>query len=351
LRNAGVVAAKNVTVKCTLGGETKTVNVSEKLMNGQSVVVNFEGLKAPSVENVLEFVSVEFEADYANDGSSSNNRSKATLNVYTSESVERNAILVEQFTGQDCSYCPGGAKVMADAITCLEDPSKVVWVAHHTYYVDQFSLDQSADIAEILEVYFAPACIIDRMPVEYAPGTAELIWHPGYATTDLLEELLKAPGLATIELNRTYNADTRELTVEVKGNSLMEEAYLTVILKQSGMQARQSGASGTYEHNNAPRAFLSASKGDVLTLDNGNYTKTYTYTIPEKVGTFDCVLEDMEVVAFVHGNISNSAYRLVYNTIQVPVVEGQQATAMRLVSLYRNSSNYELRSLSEQICY
>lgn len=351
LRCAGIVPAENVTVKCTLGGETKTMNVSEKLMNGQSIVVNFEGLKAPSVEKALESVAVEFEADYANDGFSSNNRSKATLSVFTSESVERNAILVEQFTGQDCPNCPGGAKVMTAAIAGLEDPSKVVWVAHHTYYVDQFSLDQSADIAEILGANFAPACNIDRMPVEYAPGTAELIWHPGYATTDLLEELLKAPGLATIELNRTYNADTRELTVEVKGNSLMEEAYLTVILTQSGMKARQSGVSGTYEHNNAPRAFLSASKGDVLTLDNGNYTKTYTYTIPEKVGTFDCVLEDMEVVAFVHGNISNSAYRLVYNTIQVPVVEGQQAAAMRLVSLYRNSSNYELRSLSEQVCY
>lgn len=320
LRGAGIVPTENVVVKCTLGGETKTVNVSEKLMNGQSIVVNFEGLKAPSVEKAFENVSVELEADYSNDVLSTNNRSEATLCVYTSESVERNAILVEQFTGQDCPNCPGGAKVMTAAIAGLEDPSKVVWVAHHTYFVDQFSLDQSADIAEILGANFAPACNIDRMPVEYEPGTAYLIWHPGYATTDLLEELLKAPGLATIELNRTYNADTRELTVEVKGNSLMEEAYLTVILKQSGMKARQSGASSTYEHNNAPRAFLSASKGDVLTLDNGNYTKTYTYTIPEKVGEFDCVLEDMEVVAFVHGDISKDVERMVYNADQVSVI-------------------------------
>ena len=351
LRNAGVVAAENVTVKCTLGGETKTVNVSEKLMNGQSVVVNFEGLKAPSVENVLEFVTVEFEADYANDGFSSNNKSKATLNVYTSESVERNSILVEQFTGQDCPNCPGGAEGMKNAIKGLEDPSKVIWVAHHTYYVDQFSLDESADIAEALNANFAPACDIDRMVVEYMPGAADLIWHPGYAVTSLLKELIKTPGLATIELNRTYNADTRELTVEVKGNSLMDVAYLTVIVKQSGMLARQSGANGNYEHNNAPRAFLSKSTGDKLELENGNYTATYTYTIPEKVGSFECVLEDMEVVAFVHGNISDSASRLVYNAMQVPVVEGQQAAAMRIVSLYRNSYNRELRSLSEEICY
>ena len=75
LRCAGIVPTENVTVKCTLGGETKTVNVSEKLINGQSIVVNFEGFKAPSVEKALESVTVEFEADYSNDVLSTNNRS------------------------------------------------------------------------------------------------------------------------------------------------------------------------------------------------------------------------------------------------------------------------------------
>jgi hypothetical protein len=355
LRGAGIIPVENVTVKCTLGGETKTVNVSEKLMNGQSVVVNFEGLKAPLVENVLEFVSVDFEADYANDGSSSNNRSKATLNVYTSESVERNAILVEQFTGQDCPNCPGGAKVMTAAIAGLEDPSKVVWVAHHTYYVDQFSLDESADIAGALGANFAPACNIDRMPVEYALGTAELIWHPGYATTKMLEIALNEPGLATIEMNRTYNAETRELTVEVKGRALESTAYITAIVTQSGIEARQAGGSASYVHNNAPRAFLTEAKGDKLELDEaGNYTFTATYTIPEKVGTFDCLPENMNVVAFIHGSISDSKNRLVYNAEQVTVVPEVDAAVMRAMTLYNEVEvdvfNIQLKPWAEQIC-
>ena len=132
----------------------------------------------------------------------------------------------------------------------------------------------------------------------------------------------------------------------------MNEAFITVLVKQSGIVARQASAGNNYEHNNAPRAFLTDAKGDALTLNGGDYSATYTYTIPEQVGTFRCYPEDMEVVVFVHGNISRSAARMVYNADQVYVVEdGAQKAAMRLVSLYRNSYNKGLRSLSEQNRY
>jgi hypothetical protein len=180
-------------------------------------------------------------------------------------------LLVEQFTGQACPNCPGGAKAMAEAIDKLADPNKAIWVAHHTYYEDEFSLNESAVIAQILEANFAPACNINRVPRDYGMGTEELIWHPGYATKAILEAALVEPGLATIELDRTFNVADSTLTVVVKGNSLLEVTNVTVLVKQSGIVARQSSGGNNYQHNNAPRAFLTEAKGDALTLDNGNF--------------------------------------------------------------------------------
>jgi hypothetical protein len=67
---------------------------------------------------------------------------------------------------------------------------------------------------------------------------------------------------------------------------------------------------------------LTSSLGDKLTLDaDGNYSVEYTDTIPEKVGDFDCVLEDMEVVAFVHGDITDANGRDVYNADKIDVLK------------------------------
>ena len=355
LRNAGVMPAENVLVKCTLGGETKEVTVSEKLLNGQTYVVNIDGFVAPSITGGFENMDVEVVAEYANDGVSTNNTEDLSLMVFAAGAYERQAVYVEQFTGQGCPNCPNGTKTMTAAIAGMKDPSKAVWVAHHTYGTDAFTLNESLYIADYLGVNAAPMCNINRMACDYGAGKSVLIWHPGYATSAILEENLATPSLSTLELSRTFNAEDSTLTVEVKGNSLVEEVYVTVLVIQSGMKASQSGASGTYVHNNAPRKFLTSQIGELMTLENGNYSQTYTYKVPAKIGnskgTFDCVLDDMEVVAVVHGKITDTKNRMVHNVAKLPMLETTAQNVMRAISLYRNESNYELRSIEEQICY
>ena len=353
VRSAGIKKTSRIDVKCTFGGSSVTATISEPLKNGQSAIVVFPAINAPNAGGLADLVVTAEEFNVV-DEKSKDNTSKKSLRVYT-ETVPRNCLLVEQFTGQACPNCPGGAKAMAAAIDQLADPNKAIWVAHHTYYTDDFSLEESAVIANVLQANFAPACNINRVPRDYGLGTEELIWHPGYATKAILEAALVEPGLATIEMNRTFNAETRELTVEVKGRSIEKTAYITAIVTQSGIEAKQSGATGLYVHNNAPRAFLTAAKGDKLELDaDGNYTVTYTYTIPEKVGTFECLPENMAVVAFVHGNISSADDRLVYNAEHTTVVPEVEAAVIRAMSLYNevevDAFNVQLKTWAEQIC-
>ena len=106
VRGAGIVPAENVLVKCSLGSETKTVNVSEKLMNGQSLVVNFEGFTAPAIDGAFGDVNVELIAEYSDDTDAKNNDSEASVRVYSADATERVAILAEQFTGQPGVYVP-----------------------------------------------------------------------------------------------------------------------------------------------------------------------------------------------------------------------------------------------------
>ncbi len=354
VRNAGIKQTGSVEVKCTIGGASVSATVSEQLMNGQSAIVTLPVISAPNAGGNIEAVVSVSESGVTEDRES-DNTVKKSLRVY-SETVSRNCTYIEQFTGQDCPNCPGGSKAMAEAIAKMTNPNAAVWVAHHTYGTDQFTLNQSLSIANALYVNAAPQCNINRTEVDYGMGVEELIWHPGYATKAILEGTLNEPGLATIELSRSYNAETRELSVEVKGRSIEKNAYITAIVTQSGIVARQSGSSGDYVHNNAPRAFLTAAKGDKLELDaDGNYAVTYTYTIPATVGSFECLPENMNIAVLVHGNISDANNRLVYNADQLPVVPEVSAAAVRAITLYNNDVdvdifNVELKPIYEQIC-
>lgn len=339
LRNAGVIAAENAVVKCTLGEETKTINVSEKLMNGQSVLVEFTDFVAPEIDGVTGNVSVDFVAEYTDDSIATNNKGKSTLVVYSSKTTERNAILIEQFTGQDCGYCPGGAEVLKTAINGMENPDKTIWIAHHYgYREDAFTLDESVIIGQTLGVQGAPSCAIDRMDVEYAPGQSNLCWHPGYATTALLEDLTKTPALASLNVARNYDANTRKLTVDVTGTSLMKDAYITVLVKQNGIVARQSNGGNNYVHNNAPRVFLTDAKGDKLTIaEDGAYTASFECEIPEYVGVFGCKGE-LDVVAFVHGELKNRTNRMVFNADQgsIDVISDVEYSYAEDMKIYPN---------------
>lgn len=319
--NGGYRTIGNITVNCELGGKTVSVPLNNiTLRKGETHYLEIPGIEAPaSSETVTAKISVS-SSDITTENSKNNSMS-AQIRIYT-EYLERNRLLIEQFTGQSCPNCPAGSATMANAIQGMNNPEKACWMAHHAgYYDDNFTLSDSKNIAQKLRVSGAPMCNINRMSANTEGGN-NLIWHPGYATSQLLDELAGEPGLATLKIDRTYNTETKELTVKVTGKSLKESAFITAIVTQSNIEATQSGVQGSYKHNNAPRKFLSSGMGDELELDSeGNYSKEFTWTIEEKVGTFDCKPEDMDVVVFVHGNINSTKECAVYNADKVSVME------------------------------
>jgi hypothetical protein len=317
VRNAGVCNISNLELVSVIGENESVAEVSRVLRNGESAKLEIM-VPVGDVTGTIDF-SLKVRVKGQDVESEVYN---STLNVYAG--LKRNAILIEQFTGQTCRNCPEGAYAIKRAIAELANPDQVCWVAHHTYVLevgDNFTIPGTMDVAYALNVNAAPQCNINRKVTKYDSDSDEaLIWHPGYITSALLSSLIPTPADATMELTREFNVETRELKVVVKGNSLKEIAYITVLVNQDNMLADQVGASGDYYHT-SPRAFLTKSTGDQLVLDaEGNYLVEYTYTIPEKVGEFDCVLEDMEVVAYVHGDINDKNNRDVYNADKIDIL-------------------------------
>lgn len=317
VRNSGAKTAYNVAVKCTFGSQSKDVTI-DSLMNGQSYFV-----ESPFTVSGSGTVSVSIDAsvDGVTDETPNDNSVKTSCTVTGSDNV-RNRALIEQFTGQSCPKCPPGAANLKAAIEATGHPEYFVWVAHHDgYYEDDFTLVESSTITDALGVNGAPSICVNRTSV----AGQGLVWHPGSATAVNLLGCYATPAKATLEFNHTLVGDS--ITVNVSGTTAESAAKVSVILIQSGITAKQSGANSNYVHNNAPCLFLTPAKGQDLTIgEGGAFSATLSGKIPATFGegNFNTVYSDIEVVVFVHGDIKSSANRNVFNADKKPLLEGNE---------------------------
>ena len=317
VRNSGAKTAYNVAVKCTFGSQSKDVTI-DSLMNGQSYFV-----ESPFTVSGSGSVSVSINAsvDGVTDETPNDNSVKISCTVTGSDNV-RNRALIEQFTGQACGYCPAGAANLKAAIEATGHPEYFIWVAHHDgYYEDDFTLAESSTITDALGVNGAPNMSVNRTSV----AGQGLVWSPYSATAVNLLGCYATPAKATLEFNHTLVGDS--ITVNVSGTTAESAAKVSVILIQSGITAKQSGANSNYVHNNAPCLFLTHAKGQDLTIcEGGAFSATLSGIIPATFGegNFNTVYSDIEVVVFVHGDIKSSANRNVFNADKKPLVEGNE---------------------------
>lgn len=210
-------------------------------------------------------------------------------------------VLVEEFTGQDCRFCPAGHDTVAKYMAGYED--KVAVIAHHYGYAeDLFTIEETRQLGEFFKVNGAPGCMVNRTKMEdmyYAYFLAS-----DFKTEYIVSELEK-PALVSIEQTNMFDPETRELTVTVKGKAYgdVEGTRLAVLVTQSGYQAYQAGGE-RYMHDNFPIEFLTDYSGDLVTYaEDGSYEMTFTGTIEESYSNSDgsrsVDIEQLKVVAYI----------------------------------------------------
>lgn len=321
ISNKGFAQANSVKIEGTYNGTPFSVERKGACIPvGGYAKISLGAFTAPSSRGVVEIKASVSNIDFQ-DASDKDNSIVAKQNVEVG-GYERNMVLIDYFTGQSCVNCPSGAQALSKAIAGMDDPEKVCWIMHHAgYYPDTFTLDEDKSIASFFNVGAAPMSIINRS-AQLFEGTPTLVAHPATITTKMLEEILATQTSASIDMTHTYNASTRELEVTVSGNTANDALRLTVLIMQSGISAQQAGTSGGYEHNFVPRAYLTPAMGDKIDAVSGKYSKTYSFTVPQKVGAYDVVDADVEVVAIVAADGKSSSDSPAFNAVKKPLTGG-----------------------------
>ena len=232
--------------------------------------------------------------------------------------------LIEHFTGDQCGYCPYGMYSIMEYSANTTTPC--IWVSHHYgFNNDEYTIPESAKIGSTCGVQGAPSMAMNRTKVM---GTA-IAFHPGDLVEDGMAETITSKcdttAEASVVIEHTYNAETRQLDVTVSGqvaNTEVTEYLLTVLIKENGLIGKQADYYWSWKtagykefmHPCVVRDLLTVSQlGDTVKVENQAYSMTFTYTVSEK-----WVAENCNVVAY----ITPLAKKPIINAEETPLVAG-----------------------------
>ena len=245
----------------------------------------------------------------------------------STEPANRNVIL-EEFTGRNCGYCPDG-HLIANGIMA-SNPGRVWAINVHsggyapTTYPN-FNTNASATILSGFSVSGFPSGVVNR-------STAVAQGRGSWA--NLANQQLGQAAECNVAGVVRINPGTRVATITVEvyytGNSSVNQNYLTVAMLQDSIMGSQSGASsnpaqvvnGTYCHMHVLRDMITPTWGEAITPTTQGtlITKTYEYTIPESIGNpngVEVILDHIFFLAWVSEQYQGTPTRPILNACEL----------------------------------
>lgn len=324
--NYGIRTINQVLVEYNYNNEKKLIYLNNlDLWNGMGYTVNISDLTTPSQEGTYP-LSITVTARDITDDIPADNQYSINQEIYASGFQRK--VLIEKFTGQSCSACPNGAEIIKTTRAALEGRS--IEVAHHEGFgKDAFTIDESIEYANYFysQPKFSPAIMIDRN-VANSENSESVVGRVNdneipLFTEAVLSKALESIAPININISHTYNATNRQLAVTINGEAIqaLPNARVNVWLTQSNIKAYQLKGGDDYSHDHAIRATLTGTWGQELVLTPENkYEMTFRYQLPEKIGDFDVVIEDMEIVAFIADYDATSSFNCrVHNAESAPL--------------------------------
>ena len=255
-------------------------------------------------------------------------------------------VLLEEYTGGYCSYCPNGHRIANEV--AAKYPGRVFPVnihagnfAYTTY--PNMTTTQGDEYNNNFGVTSYPTGILNRVgQVSYTQ------WE------NKVDEMMKENAIVNIAGDYTINAATRtvQITVEMyyTGNSSESTNYLTIYMLQDDIVGYQAGSNlnptqivdGQYNHTHVFRSAITSTWGDAVspTTAGSLITKTYTYTIPQSIGSpngVDVDINKVYFVAFLTEKNEGSVTRPVLNSCKL----GEPSPNMYVVDLCYGESYTE----------
>lgn len=224
-----------------------------------------------------------------------------------STTPQNKKVVLEEFTGIHCVYCPDGhaiANAMKNA-----NPDNVFLVNVHTggYAVPgvnqpDFRTDYGAALASQSGLTGYPSGTINRHV--FSGNNTALDRRQWQSRAN---QILQQASYVNIATSATLHASTRELEVNVEvyytGNSPQATNKLNVALLQDNTRGPQTGGGmgNNYNHMHRLVDFLTGQWGvDINDTNQGDFSEfNFTYIVPSDYRDVDAILSDLKIVAYV----------------------------------------------------
>lgn len=222
---------------------------------------------------------------------------------------ENKNVVLEEFTGLNCVFCPEGHLIAQQILN--DNPNDVVLVNVH---VGAFATPNPGQ--PDYRTPWGSALDAQANVAGYPAGTVNRHIFPGWGQqggtamsrnywTNASNIMLAEPSYLNVGATATIVTSTRQLVVDVEvyytGDSPLSSNFLTVALMQNNIIGFQSGGGANYNHMHMLRHFLTGQWGAEITetTEGSLYTASFYYEIPEDYINVECVLEDLEIAAYV----------------------------------------------------
>ncbi|HPW65820.1 MAG TPA: Omp28-related outer membrane protein [Salinivirgaceae bacterium] len=269
-------------------------------------------------------------------------------------------VVLEQYTGINCPYCPEGTTVANQIYNA--NPTRVVIIAIHAGNYANPSAGQPD-----FRTSFGTGLMGQTSLTGFPAGTVNRHVFSGYSMTSggtamgrgywssAANQILAQPSYVNVGATAEIDLLTREISVYVEayytGNSPATTNKINVVLLQDKTYAYQANGGSNYEHNNRLIHMITGQWGaDITQTSTGSlYSNTFTYTIPEHLNQIPIVLENLRVAAFVAEgtqeiisglqikpalvNMPEFEYQIVGHSIANDVWEGRIAPKFSVKSL------------------
>ena len=218
-------------------------------------------------------------------------------------------VLIEEYTGVSCQYCPLGHKAIDFTLKSFPGRAFAINI-HQGVFASQFSTQWGNALANQASVQSYPSSTLNRHA--FSGGTIQI--DPGQSYPCALQMMDQA---APVNVAATVDIDpvTRLMVVKVEvyypGNGPGDFNMLNVALVQNNVMGNQTGGSqfypenmvnGQYRHMHILRHLLTGQWGDTIhNVSAGSFfTKEYAYVVPQQIG--DLAIDNMDnlsVIVFV----------------------------------------------------
>ncbi len=232
----------------------------------------------------------------------------AAQTMVSTQPTQRN-VLIEEYTGVGCQYCPLGHK--ATDFTLRAFPGHAFAINIHTgVFATRFTTTYGNNWASQANIQGYPSATLNR----HVFGNSGIHIDPGQSFACALK-MRDMASPVNVAASVDIDPESRLMVVKVEayypGNGPGDFNLLNVALLQNNVLGQQAGASsyypenmvnGQYRHNHILRHLLTGQWGDTIhhTEAGSLFVKEYAYVVPNTIGDLAITnFDDLSVLVFV----------------------------------------------------